>query len=72
MGRKKMGAMPSIVGFRPTPGELDKLNGLVEKTGLSVTGVFRALINAADAEPVIVWRPVVRVDKTGHVTEAMK
>lgn len=64
MGRKKAAGPKLSVGFRATDTELQKLQCLAEKTGLSVTGVFRALIDAADAEPVIAWRPAIRVDKT--------
>jgi len=60
MGKRRIGAAPSIVGFRPTPNEFEKLKRLAQKTGLNVTDVFRALLDAADTEPVEVWRPVVK------------
>lgn len=69
MGRKKVAVQRMSVGFRATDTELQKLQCLAEKTGLSVTGVFRALIDAAYAEPVIAWRPVVRVNETGQAAE---
>ena len=58
----------SVVGFQARPDEVEKLRRLSAKTGLSVSDVFRALIDSAAASPVISWRPVVRVEVGQMVT----
>ena len=50
-----------LVGFRATERQMDRLTDLTQQTGLSLSGVLRALIDAADAEPERRMVPVVRV-----------
>jgi len=51
----------AFVGFRTTEHQAEKLNTLAEQTGLSLSGVLRALVEAADTEPVQRIVPVIRV-----------
>ena len=48
-----------MVGFRATKDDLQRLDALAEKTGLGRSDVFRALIQSAEAQPVVKWVPVV-------------
>ena len=50
-----------FVGFRATERQMARLTDLAQQTGLNLSGVLRALIDAADAEPERRMVPVVRV-----------
>ena len=58
-----------MMGFRASDMEIRKVEAMAERTGLSVTGVFRALINAAVVEPVVAWRPTIRMGGTTTTEE---
>ena len=57
-----------VIGFRPTPDDLQRLDALAAKTGLPRSDIFRALIRAADATPVVSWVPVVKPASAEVVT----
>ena len=52
----------AFVGFRTTEHQAEKLNTLAEQTGLSLSGVLRALVDRAETEPVEKIVSVIRVD----------
>ena len=49
------------VGFRATEPQMEKLIVLVQKTDMSLSGVLRTLVDAADIESVQRVVPTVRV-----------
>ncbi len=54
---KQSGVCTEFVGVKMTKEERARLQALSVRVGLTVSGTLKALIAAADAQPVVSWRP---------------
>ena len=63
MKRAEKNRTERIVGFRATTEELQRLDAIAAKTGMPYSDIFRALIEQADATPVVAWLPTLRIEQ---------
>lgn len=54
---KQRGVCTEFVGVKMTPEERKRLAALSARVGLSTSATLKALIAAAEAQPVVSWRP---------------
>ena len=64
---KQRGVCTEFVGVKMTPAEKQRLQALSARVGLSTSGTLKALIAAAEAAPVIAWRPTLGSGQTEGV-----